>query len=83
MICDKLVVHPQYRACGHARRMLQWGLDMMDVDGASQGVIASHMGEPVYKRLGFQVVGEITVDGDDEADGFSLRVLRYQASDSQ
>jgi GNAT superfamily N-acetyltransferase len=82
IICDKLVVHPHYRARGHATLLLRWGLCMAELDGVNQGVIPSHMGEPVYRGLGYEFVGEIDVPGDDETEGFSLRVMSYRAQSS-
>lgn len=78
-ICDKLVVHPSYRGRGHATSMLQWGLRLSDMDKVDQGVISSHVGEPLYAALGYKIIGEMHVPSDGEVDGFSQRVLKYKA----
>lgn len=78
-ICDKLVVHPSYRRRGHTAFMLQWGLRLCNIDAIDQGVMPSHMGEPVYVGLGYEVVGEMHIPNDGEIDGFSQRVVVYKA----
>ena len=39
----------------------------------------SHMSEPLYVGLGYQVIGEIHIPNDGEVDGFSQRVVVYKA----
>lgn len=78
-ICDKLVIHPSYRRRGHTTFLLQWGLRLCDMDAISQGVMPSHMAEPVYVGFGYEVVGEIRIPNDGEVDGFSQRVVVYKA----
>ena len=78
-ICDKLVVHPAYQGRGHATFMLHWGMRLCDHDAVNQGVIPSHRGEPLYIKLGYQIIGEINVPDDGEVEGFSQRVVVYQA----
>ena len=78
-ICNKLVVHPSYQGRGHATFMLQWGLRLSDMDKVDQGVIPSHVGEPLYLGLGYKVIGEMHVPSDGEVDGFSQRVVKYKA----
>jgi hypothetical protein len=41
------------------------------------GVIASHMGEPMYDRLGFETIGEMLVPAEAGANGFTQRVMVY------
>ncbi|KAJ4292764.1 Acetyltransferase [Kalmusia sp. IMI 367209] len=79
IICNKLVVHPSYRRRGHATFMLQWGLRLCDMDNVDQGVIPSHMGEPLYLSLGYKVIGEITIPDDGDVKGFDQRVILYKA----
>ena len=59
--------------------MLQWGLRLTVLDAGDQGMIPSHMGKPVYKGLGYEVIGEIHMPDDGEVEGFSQRVLVYRA----
>lgn len=59
--------------------MLQWSLQLCDQDGVNQGVIPSHMGEPVYVGLGYKVIGEMQVPDDGEVKGFAQRVVLYSA----
>ena len=42
-------------------------------------MIPSHMGKPVYKGLGYELIGEIHMPDDGEVEGFSHRVLVYRA----
>ena len=78
-ICDKLVIHPSYQRRGHATFMLQWGLRLCDMDTINQGVMPSHMSEPLYVGLGYEVIGEIHIPNDGEVHGFSQRVVVYKA----
>ena len=78
-ICDKLVVHPSYRQRGHATSMLEWGQRLSDKDVVDQGVMPSHMGEPLYLNMGYEVVGEIHIPDDGDVKGFSQRVMIYRA----
>ncbi|KAI0118821.1 hypothetical protein GGR51DRAFT_570572 [Nemania sp. FL0031] len=82
-ICDKLAVHPSYRRRGHATSMLKWGQQLCDQDGIDQGVIPSHMGEPVYLGLGYRVIGKMHVPDDGNAKGFTQRVTVYSAQEGK
>lgn len=55
------------------------GQRLADHDEVDQGVIPSHMGEPVYLSLGYEVIGEMTVPDDGEVKGFTQRVVLYRA----
>ncbi|KAL2680347.1 hypothetical protein Neosp_007944 [[Neocosmospora] mangrovei] len=79
MICDKLVVHPSYQQRGHGTAMLRWGLSLCNRDGVDQGVIPSHVGEPVYLYMGYKVVGEMEVPDDGDVEGFTQRVVVYES----
>ncbi|CAI6336340.1 unnamed protein product [Periconia digitata] len=77
MTCNKLVVHPSYGGKGHATFMLQWGLRLCEADSVNQGVIPSHIGEPLYVSLGYKVIGEIKIPDDGDVEGFTQRVALY------
>lgn len=78
-IFDKLVVHPSYRRRGHATSMVEWGQRLSDKDAVDQGVMPSHMGEPLYVSIGYEVIGENQIPDDGQVKGFSQRVLVYRA----
>ena len=59
--------------------MLQWGLRLCDMDKTNQGVMPAHRGEPLYLSLGYKIIGEIHVPSDGEVEGFSERVVVYEA----
>jgi hypothetical protein len=48
------------------------------LDAVDQGVLPSHMGEPVYLRLGYEIIGEIQVPDDGEVNGFCQRLCTGQ-----
>lgn len=50
-------------------------MELCEGVGMAQGVIASHMGQPMYARFGFEVVGEMHVPDDAEAEGFTQSVM--------
>lgn len=55
--------------------MIRWGTDICNSMELDQGVIASQMGQALYERLGFEVVGEMRVPDDRGAPGFTQRVM--------
>jgi GNAT superfamily N-acetyltransferase len=79
VICDKFVVHPLYRNRGHGTAMLRWSTCSCDQDGVDQGVIQSHVGEPVFLSMGFELVGEMRVPDVGDVRGFTQRVAVYKA----
>jgi hypothetical protein len=59
--------------------MLRWSLRLCTQDTVDQGVIPSHVGEPVYLSLGFEVIGEMHVPDEGDTQGFTQRVAVYKA----
>lgn len=52
-----LGVHPSYGGRGLAKRLLQWGTDKADEEDRVCYLSASPKGLPVYKKVGFEVLG--------------------------
>jgi hypothetical protein len=46
----------------------------------NQGVMPSHMGEPMYLHNGYERVGEAKVPDDGDVKGFKQRVLVYKSA---
>jgi len=58
---DTLVVHPDYQGTGVGRALvMETGVEWARRDGVSASVIASHVGNGFYDRLGFVDVGSAT-----------------------
>jgi len=57
-----LATSPQYQRKGIGSQLLRYGLEKADRDGVKVYVTASPMGEKVYKRLGFEEVGRLSID---------------------
>ncbi|KAE9364264.1 hypothetical protein N431DRAFT_388255, partial [Stipitochalara longipes BDJ] len=49
------IVHPAYWRCGHAKRLMRWGLTLAEFDGAKIGVSTEPSGDAkeLYLSLGF------------------------------
>jgi ribosomal protein S18 acetylase RimI-like enzyme len=52
-----LAVDPKWRRRGVGEMLTQWGLDQGQEEGVACALVASKMGEGLYKKMGF-VVGE-------------------------
>ncbi|RSL79627.1 hypothetical protein CEP52_017498 [Fusarium oligoseptatum] len=69
---EMVVVHPAYWKRGHGRRLVRWGIDLAEIDGVCQGVIAAEMGKSLYLSLGYEELEDL------QFDGFHLSVMLYQ-----
>ena len=68
-----LGTHPKHERRGAAAMLMKWGFDKADKDHKRCYVEASSVGYPLYKRCGFEDVGEIVVDLDKYCDkGFGV-----------
>lgn len=67
MILDLCAMDPEFQRRGIASKLVEWGLEearrLGDVEAITE---ASRMGRSVYKRLGFQEIGEIRYEVDAE-----------------
>ncbi|KAJ4303820.1 hypothetical protein N0V90_002721 [Kalmusia sp. IMI 367209] len=61
-VLDTLVTHPEHHRRGAGRLLLQWGCERADEAGLEVYLEASEMGEPLYKRFGFEPVERIELD---------------------
>lgn len=55
--------HPAYWSHGHAGVLIQWFIDLADVDQESAGVNAVGMGAKFFPTFGFKCMGEVEVKG--------------------
>lgn len=60
-----MCVDPSYRRYGIGRRMMEWGCQQYNAEMVDVYLEATSEGEPLYKKFGFQKVGEqvLEVDG--------------------
>lgn len=68
---DTLVTHPDHHRRGAGGLLLAWGCQKVDEAGTVAYLEASPMGEPLYRRYGFEPVGNLELDlrkwgGDEE-----------------
>ncbi len=56
-------MHPAYWRHGHARKLVQWGLDLADEDNMAVGVCAAATGKKLFENTGFTEVQEVVVAG--------------------
>ncbi len=60
---NTVAVHPAYWRHGHARKLVQWGLDLADQENMVVGVCAAVTGKKLFESLGFVDVQEVVVEG--------------------
>ncbi|KAJ5610961.1 acetyltransferase [Penicillium lagena] len=53
IVLDLVATHPDYQRRGAASRLVQWGCDLADVEGADMYVSASKDGASLYAKFGF------------------------------
>ncbi|TLS26554.1 hypothetical protein PpBr36_04073 [Pyricularia pennisetigena] len=58
-----LAVHPKHGRKGIGRNLVQWGLDRARGEKKDAYLIATPMGRPLYERLGFVDIGEVSFLG--------------------
>jgi GNAT superfamily N-acetyltransferase len=61
-VLDTLVTHPDHHRRGAGGLLLRWGCDKADEAGTETYLEASEMGEPLYRRYGFEPVENIALD---------------------
>ena len=65
---DLLMVDPSHQRKGFGRRLVQYGVDLADLEGVCASVIGSEAGDGLYASCGFQAVGRMQ-----EGEGNPLR----------
>lgn len=76
---EMLVVHPAYWSKGHGTKLIKWGLELAELDGVGQGVMAVGMGADLYPKLGYKQIDEARLEGDKDCPrGLSVKVFLYR-----
>jgi GNAT superfamily N-acetyltransferase len=57
-----LATHPGYQRKGLGKRLLEYGCEIADREGAKVYLEASKTGLPLYESLGWEGVGEFDID---------------------
>lgn len=60
LILMHMVTRPSQRGKGAARLLVQWGIDQAIETGVPAYLEAGVMGRPIYEKMGFRQVGEVT-----------------------
>lgn len=78
MYLSMLATHPAYRRRGYATQLVRWGVERSERDGVPISLLASSMGELVYRACGFEVVGrvDVRVSGDYDEEVLVKMVFR-------
>jgi GNAT superfamily N-acetyltransferase len=63
VILEGLITHPDHHRRGAGSKLLKWGVDESDRLGIIGYLEASADGAPLYKRFGYERVGDIYFDG--------------------
>lgn len=81
---ENLVVHPAYWRRGHGTRLVRFGIDLAEKSKVNQGVVAARMGTRLYRKLGYQDIKTIHLEGDARVpDGVEVNVMMYKAKSLQ
>ena len=56
-------VNPIYQRKGVGSLLMQWGCDEADRNGLDSYILASPVGVQLYRRFGFESIGEVCVHG--------------------
>jgi GNAT superfamily N-acetyltransferase len=72
-----LVTHPDYRHRGAATALCEWGMDKAKEHNMCVALMGSPMGSPLYRHLGFQELGTVTVQVMGEEEKLTKRVFVY------
>ncbi|KAK4188073.1 hypothetical protein QBC35DRAFT_473962 [Podospora australis] len=75
IICNKIVVHPAFQRLGHATAMLRWIQQLCNCDCLKQGVISPRAVEPLFRKVGYETIGEMQVPDDGDVRGFTQHVM--------
>ncbi|KAL2063635.1 hypothetical protein VTL71DRAFT_5440 [Oculimacula yallundae] len=57
-----LVIHPEFQRMGVGKRMLEWGLQLVDEEGLETYIDASPEGKGLYEKMGWRTTNVIDVD---------------------
>lgn len=83
---DTLVTDPEHHRRGAGKLLLEEGLRRVDKDGMEAYLESSQMGKGLYKRFGFEVVREISLDlrrwGGDEEICWTVSIFFSSSSSS-
>ncbi|EEH17758.2 hypothetical protein PABG_00321 [Paracoccidioides brasiliensis Pb03] len=78
-VLEILATSPAFERQGHASRLLKWGIEKAEADGARILLEATPAGLPLYQRLGWNVVDEMRikladhgVDAEGDQDGCAV-----------
>lgn len=80
---DRIHLHflatlPDYRRRGCASTLVRWGMDRAIDDQVPLTLIAGPLGFPLYKSLGFQVLGRQKAQVPGEEDFFMFTAMVYK-----
>lgn len=59
IVLEVLATHPEFQKKGVASRLLEWGCEKMDREGAEGYLDSSVMGKPVYEKFGWVAREEV------------------------
>ena len=78
------MVHPAYWKRGHGSTLVTWGMNLANIDHINQGVIAARSGEKLYAALGYSLLEELRLAGDEEApEGLRCATMVYSYAQDQ
>lgn len=77
---ERIVVHPAYWRRGYGSTIAKWGVDLADIDGVDQGVLATSIGADLFRNVGYRPITDLHVEGDErDPEGVTFAALKHTA----
>lgn len=79
---DTLVVHPAYHRRGLGKALLDWGMQLAQLDLTEIGVIATSTGAQLYRAVGWTTLDTYFLENDEiSPEGCEGEVMKYTPPD--
>lgn len=78
MFLKILLCHSEYRGRGAGTALTRWGMNKAQALGLQTTLFASPMGQRLYRRLGFKVVGRFHVQLENETESLDIPAMVYE-----
>ena len=74
-----LGTHPKHERKGAGAQLIRWAFPRADAEGLRCYVDATRFGHPLYRKCGFEDVGEMTLDLEKHEGGKGMGVQKWVA----
>ncbi|KAK0726671.1 hypothetical protein B0T21DRAFT_395106 [Apiosordaria backusii] len=75
---ERIIVHPAYWRRSYGSTIAKWGVELADIDGVDQGVLATSMGAQLFRHVGYECITDLHVEGDERnPEGVTFAALKH------